>query len=234
MQLDFGTSFISKDPVIYEILSRFPATLALAATATVIAFFIGLVAAVISVIFQGKWVDQMIRVLTILGATMPNFWIGLFLLYEFAVHLDLIPVIAGSDFKNIWVPAFTLSLEPAAMYTRLLRTSLIDALNSNYVKVARVKGMTRVQAMLRHGLKNAILPCMTLIATNFGGLLSGSFAVETIFSENGIGMYAVQSVKAKDLPVIQGYMIAVAVSYIVINLLIDILYGFLDPRIRVK
>ena len=234
VHLDFGISFISKEPVTYEILSRFPATLALAAAATCIAILIGLAAAILSVIFHGKAVDFLIRILTVMGSTMPNFWIGMLLLYLFAIHMNLIPVIAGSNMLAIWVPAITLSLEHAAMYTRLLRSSLLDAMNSNYMKVARTKGLTRVGAMLRHGLKNAILPCLTLVATNFGGLLCGSFTVETIFSWNGIGMYAVQSVKAKDLPVIQGYMIAVAVSYIVINLLVDIIYVYVDPKIKLS
>lgn len=234
VRLDFGESYISKKPVAQEILSRFPATLALAFTATCIAFLIGLIAAVLSVIYHGKAMDSMIRLLTILGATMPNFWVGMLLLYLFAINLNIIPVISGSNLSCIWVPALTLSLEHAALYTRLLRSSLLDAMNSNYIKVARTKGLSRTGAMLKHGLKNAILPCMTLVAVNFGGLLCGSFSVETIFSWNGIGMYAVQSVKAKDLPVIQGYMIAVAISYIVINLMVDVIYVYIDPKIKLS
>ncbi len=234
VKLDFGTSFTTKKTVIYEIGRRFPATLELAIVATLMALLIAIPAALISVTYRGRLMDHLIRFLTTIGATAPNFWVGLILLYWLAIELKIVPVIAGSKISNIFLPAFVMSFEHIAMYTRLLRGSLLDVMNANYIMAARTKGLTYRSVMIRHGLKNAVLPCVTLLATNLSGLICGSFTIETIFSWNGIGMFAVQSVKAKDLPVIQGYIMAVAVAYILINLAIDIAYSFINPKIKLE
>lgn len=233
-RFDFGTSFISKKPVLDEILSRFPNTLYLALVATAMAMAIAIPIALLSVKFKGSALDHGLRVLTTGAATMPDFWMGLMLLYAFGVSLGIVPVIAGSNFGNIFLPAFTLSISYAAVYTRMLRSNLIEVMQSDYIKAARAKGLGEWGAMLKHGLKNAVLPCVTLIATNFGSMLSGAYAVEMIFSWNGIGKYAIESVKAKDFPVIQCYLIAVALAYIVVNLLVDVLYAYIDPKIKLE
>ena len=234
VQFDFGNSFSSGKPVMQEILSRFPATLLLAVTATVMAFVIAVPIALVSAKYQGGVLDHGLRVVTTAGATMPNFWLGLLLLYAFAIHLGIVPVIAGNHFANVFLPAFTMCLGDAAVYIRMIRSNLIEVMRSDYVKAAKAKGMGENMVLIKHGLKNAVLPCFTLIATNFGGLLTGSFAVETIFSWNGIGKYAVESVKAKDFPVIQGYIIAAALAYVFVNLIVDIVYFYIDPKIKLE
>lgn len=234
IRFDFGTSFISKKPVIEEVLSRFPNTLYLALIATAMAMAIAIPIAMLSAKWKGSILDHGLRVLTTGAATLPDFWMGLMLLYAFGVSMGIVPVIAGSSIGNIFLPAFTLSISYAAIYTRMLRSNLIEVMQSHYIKAARAKGLGQWGAMVKHGLKNAVLPCVTLVATNFGSMLSGAYAVEMIFSWNGIGKYAIESVKAKDFPVIQCYLIAVALSYILVNLIVDVLYAYIDPKIKLE
>lgn len=232
--LNFGVSFRSKQPVLDEIMSRFPATLNLALCATALSILIAVPVAIISAKYKNKWIDHFFRIISTAGATVPDFWLGLLMLYAFAIHFKIFPVVSGNKIQNIFLPAFTLSLGYAAIYTRLLRTNLIEIMNCDYMKAAKAKGLSDNAALIKHGLKNAILPCMTLIGSHFGSLVAGSFACETIFSWNGIGKYAVESIKAKDFPIIQGYILVVAISFIILNLIIDICYIYIDPKIELK
>lgn len=231
---DFGISFQTGLPVSQEIMQRFPATLQLALVATLLSIIISVPIAVLSVRFKNSLIDHSLRVITTAAAAMPDFWLGLILLYLFAVNWHIVPVISGSSFQHIFLPALTLSSGYAAMYMRMLRNNLIEVSQSDYIRAARARGLSRSYVLIKHGLKNASLPCVTLIGVNFGKLLGGQFAVETIFSWNGIGKFAVDSIKLKDLPVIQGYIVIVAVTYIAINLIIDLLYMSIDPRIGLE
>lgn len=233
-ELDFGISFQTKKPVSDEILSRFPATLELAIAATIISILFAIPIALASARYKDSLIDHFFRIFSTAGASMPDFWLGLILLYLFAVKFDLVPVISGSKLQNIFLPAFTLSVNYGATYIRILRNNLIEINNYDFMKAARARGLSQNAVLLKHGLKNAVLPCITLIGVNFGKLLAGQFAVETIFSWNGIGKFAVDSIKLKDLPVIQGYIVIVAVTFIVINLLLDILYLYIDPKIQLE
>lgn len=233
-KLDFGISFQTKKPVSDEILSRFPATLKLAIAATLISVLFAIPAALISARYKNSLLDQSLGIVSIIGATMPDFWLGLMLLYVFAVQLKIFPVISGSKMQNIFLPAFTLSVDYGAIYMRVLRNNLIEIDNHDYMRAARARGLSQNAALLRHGLKNAVLPCITLIGVDFGKLLAGQFACETVFSWNGIGKFAVDSIKLKDLPVIQGYIMIVAVTFIAVNLVLDILYLYIDPRIQLE
>lgn len=234
VQLDFGTSFSTKKPVMQEIGRRFPATLELALMATLIAITFAIPFALISVRYKDKAPDHIIRAFTTIGSAMPNFWLGLLLLYLFAIQWKIVPVISGSDFSNIFLPAFVMSFEHMALYTRLLRGSIMQVMDSGYIKAARVKGLSYWGVMIKHALRNAILPCITLMATNLSGLICGSITIETIFSWNGIGKFAVESVKGKDLPVVEAYIVMVAVTYITINLIMDILYSYVNPKIKLE
>ena len=232
LRFDFGQSFQTHKPVSQEIWLRFPATLKLALTATLLSILYALPIAVLAVRYKDSFVDHSIRVVSTAGATMPDFWLGLMLLYVFAIHLKIVPVISGSKWQNIFLPAFTLSVAYGATYIRILRGNLIEIQNTDYMKAARARGLGQSAALWRHGLRNAVLPLMTLIGLNFGRLLGGQIACETIFSWNGIGKFALDSIKLKDLPVIQGYLMIVALTYILINLLLDIIYVFIDPKIK--
>lgn len=231
--LDFGVSFQSNRPVTEEILSRFPATLELAIVGSLLSLLLAVPIALLAVRYRNRLPDRVIRVLSSLGATLPDFWFGLILLYFFGVKLRIVPVVAGNDIQNIILPAFVLAIQYAASYTRVLRENLIEIRGLDYMKAARARGLSETMTLIRHGLKNAIFPVLTLLGINFGKLVAGSVAVETIFSWNGIGQYAISSMKVKDLPVIQGYIMIVLMAYIAVNLLLDILYMYIDPRVKV-
>lgn len=230
---DFGVSFQTGLPVLGEIMSRFPATVMLSLAATVLSVALAVPLAVLAARFKGTILDHGLRVVTTAGIAMPDFWLGMILLYVFAVRLRLAPVISGSDPRAILLPALTLGIGYGAMYARILRASLIELRGSGFMRAARARGLGETAALMRHGLKNAAPPCMALVGVNFGKLLGGQFACETIFSWNGIGKFAVDSIKLKDLPVIQGYIVIAAATYITINLLLDILYLHMDPKIAI-
>lgn len=234
VQLDFGTSFQTGKPVTDEIFSRFPATVRLALAATFFAVAIAVPLAILSVRYKDSWCDHLLRVFSTAGVAMPDFWLGLMLLYFFAVKLHIVPVISGNKWDNIFLPAVTLSVSYGATYLRVLRENLLEISRLPYICAGRARGLGRTEVLFRHGLKNAMLPCITLIGINFGKLLAGQFAVETIFSWNGIGKFAVESIRLKDMPVIQGYIMCVAIAYIIINLLLDILYLYINPKIRIE
>ncbi|MDR2406249.1 MAG: ABC transporter permease [Deltaproteobacteria bacterium] len=230
--LDFGTSFQTKKPVSEEIGRRFPATLELALMATLLSLVYTLPIALLSARYKDSFLDHGVRILCAGGVVIPDFWLGLMLLYFFGVFLNVVPVISGSEFKNIFLPAFTLSVSYGATYIRILRSNLIEVRFSAFIKAARARGLSEGAALLKHGLKNAVLPLMTLLGLNFGRLLGGSIACETIFSWNGIGKFAIESIRLKDVPVIQAYLLVVAFTYIIINLLLDLCYMFIDPKIK--
>ena len=229
---DFGVSFQTKRPVSVEIMSRFSATLELAIAATLIAVLFSIPLALLAARYKDSTADNIIRVASAMGATLPNFWVGLMLLYLFGVVLKIVPVVSGSKLGNIFLPAFTLSLPYGATYIRVLRANLAEEKRRDYMKAARARGLSEGEALAKHGLKNALLPMVTLIGINFGKLIGGQIACETIFSWNGIGKFAVESMKQKDLPVIQGYIMIVSITYILINLVLDIIYMYIDPRIQ--
>jgi peptide/nickel transport system permease protein len=234
IRFDFGISFQTKKPVIDEIMRRFPATLYLALTAMLLAVAISIPFALLCARYRDSPLDHAFRILTTLGTTIPEFWLGLMALYLFGVKLGIVPVISGNKWQNVFLPALTLSVSYSAVYIRMLRENLIQVMNLDYIYAARARGLSKTAALFKHGIKNAILPCITLVGVNFGNLLTGNFACETVFSWNGIGKYAVDSIRLKDLPVIQGYILIVAVTYILINLLLDILYIYIDPKIQME
>ena len=231
-RFDFGRSFASELPVIEVIGEHFPATFVLALAATVFSLLLAVPLAVLAARFQDGWPDRAARALSVAGVTMPSFWLALMLLSLFAVRLGWVPVISGTRLKNIALPAVTIGFSYGCTYLGVLRQNLIEACAHPYMTAARARGLSRTGALLRHGLRNSLLPCVTLVGYNFGKLLSGHFAVETIFSWNGIGKFAVDSIQSKDLPVIQGYIVCVAAAYIVVNLLVDMLYFAIDPKLR--
>lgn len=233
-QLDFGVSFQSNRPVTEEIFSRFPATLKLAIVASLLSILIAIPTALLAARYRNGAADHIVRVISSIGATLPDFWIGLMLLYLFGVKLKIAPIVAGNKLENILLPAITLSIQYAASYTRVLRENLIEVRGQDYIKAARARGLSEIMSLVKHGLKNAMLPVITLVGINFGKLIAGSVAIETIFSWNGIGQYAISSMKVKDLPVIQGYIMIVLMAYVIVNLMLDIVYMYIDPRIEVS
>ena len=234
LNFDLGTSYRTGTPVAEEISSRLPATLELTLAAMFFMFLLALPAGILAALYRHKFIDHFSRVGALIGASMPNFWQGLVLIYFFAVVWDIFPVMGRGGLSHLVLPAVTLGFSMAAVYTRVLRASMLDVLGQEYVKVARAKGLKEKWVIGRHALKNALLPAVTLFGMSFGHLLGGTVIVETIFAWPGVGKFAVEAIFNRDYPVIQGYVLFMAIIFVLANLLVDIIYVFLDPRIRLE
>ena len=231
---NLGYSYLSKRPVIDTILSRFHATLKLAIVSLIISLMISIPLGIISAIKQYSAIDNVSMAGALLGVSMPNFWQGLLLILLFAVTLGWLPV-AGygdhGDLEHMILPAITLGTSSAAITTRLMRSTMLETINQDYIQAARAKGLSERVVIGKHALKNALIPVVTMIGLNFGYLLDGSVVVETIFAWPGIGLLMVESIYLRDYPMIQGCILFVAIIFIFVNLMVDILYTYLDPRI---
>ncbi len=232
---NFGYSYLTKQPVIDPILSRFQATLKLAIASMILSLIISIPIGIISAIKQYSVIDNISMIGALLGVSMPNFWQGLLLILLFAVYLGWFPVAgygAHGDLEHLLLPAITLGTSSAAITTRLMRSSMLETLGQDYIQAARAKGLSERIVIGKHALKNALIPVVTMAGLNFGYLLDGSVVVETIFAWPGIGKLMVDSIYMRDYPMIQGCILFVAIIYIFVNLMVDILYTYLDPRIR--
>jgi peptide/nickel transport system permease protein len=232
--LDLGKSFRTGQPVAEEILSRFPATLELAGAALAFMILIALPAGILSALYRHAFIDHLSRFFALFGASLPGFWLGLMLIFFFAVRLELLPVMGRGEPQQLVLPAITLGFGLAAVYARILRAGMLDVLGQDYIRVARAKGLKEKWVIGRHALKNALLPAVTLLGMSFGHLLGGAVVVETIFAWPGVGQFAVESIFNRDYPVIQGYALFMAVIFVLANILVDISYVILDPRIRLE
>ena len=220
LQGDFGTSYSSGKPVL-GILSL------------IIMLVIAVPSGIIAAIKQNKFADYLIRGITFLGISMPNFWVGLLLLYVVALKLNLLPVISiGGGFKTMILPAVTLAFAMAAKYTRQVRTAVLEELNKDYVIGAKARGLSDGKILLRHVFPNSLLPLITLLGLSLGSLLGGTAVVEVIFSYPGLGNLAVTSITAYDYPIIQAYVLWIALIYMIINLIVDLSYTLVDPKVR--
>ena len=230
---DFGTSYSSGKPVIGILLERLVPTLKLALLSLIIMLIISIPSGIIAAVKQNKIADYAIRGITFLGVSIPNFWVGLILLYVVALKLKLLPVVAvGGGFKAMILPALTLAFAMAAKYTRQVRTAVLEELNKDYVIGAKARGLSNGKILLRHVFPNSLLPLITLLGLSLGSLLGGTAVVEVIFSYPGLGNLAVSAITAYDYPVIQAYVLWIALIYMVINLIVDISYSLVDPKVR--
>jgi ABC-type dipeptide/oligopeptide/nickel transport system permease component len=234
LHFDMGESYRTGSPVTEELLDRFPATLELTIAALLFVLLFAVPAGILAALYRHAFIDHLSRILALLGASLPGFWLGLLLIYFFAVKLGIFPVMGRGGLDHLILPAVTLGFTMAATYARLLRASMLDVLGQDFIKVARAKGLHEKWVIGRHALKNAIIPAITMFGMSFGGLLGGSVIIETIFAWPGIGKFAVDSIFNRDYPVIQGYVLFMAFIFVVANLLVDISYGLLDPRIRLE
>lgn len=229
---DLGTSYFTRRPVIEEIASRFPITMRLMVGAMVIATLIGIPAGVMAAARYGSPWDFGVMGLATLGVSMPNFWVGLMLILVFSVHLGWLPV-AGVGGPSYYVlPAFALGTSAAALLARLTRSSMLDVLQSDYVRTARAKGAMPPSVLMRHAFRNAFIPVLTVIGLQVGSLLTGAIVVETVFALPGLGRLLVQGVAGRDYPLVQGVALMAAGVYVLINFLVDMLYTLVNPRIR--
>ncbi len=229
---DLGCSLINGQPVLSEILVRFPATIKLAAVSMLVALIIAIPVGIISATRQYSLMDNVSMMGAMLGVSMPNFWLGLLLILLFAVHLGWFPVCGYGGFEYIILPALTLGTGMAAITARLTRSSMLEVLRQDYIRTARAKGLSEKVVISKHALKNALIPIVTVIGMQFGRVLEGAVIIETIFAWPGIGKLLVDSIYARDFAMIQGGVLFVAVIFVIVNLVVDISYTYLDPRIR--
>lgn len=232
LQGDLGTSYRTKQPVTDHITARLPNTAKLTVASLAVALAIGLTAGVLSATFRNSWLDRISMLIAVAGVSIPGFWLGLMLILLFSVRLGWFPVAGAQGWKYLVLPAFTLGLVLSAVLARITRAGMIEALEQDYVRTARAKGLHEFHVVYRHALRNALIPIITIIGLLVGSLLSGAVIIEAVFGYPGLGLLAVQSLTTRDFPMIQGIVLFVAVIYVVVNLVVDILYGFIDPRIK--
>jgi peptide/nickel transport system permease protein len=229
---DLGVSFRTGQPVTTMILERVPATAELAVAAMFVAVVIAIPLGVVAAVWRGTAVDYAAMTFALAGVSIPNFWLGPLLAIVFAVELGWLPVSGRGSLANLVLPAFSLGLALAAILARMTRASLLDELNELYVRAARARGVSRTAAIGSHALRNSMVPLLTIIALQFGAVLTGAVITETIFAWPGIGRLLIQSIGFRDYPMVQGCILLIAVPYVTDNLVTDLMYGVLDPRIR--
>jgi peptide/nickel transport system permease protein len=231
---DLGVSYRNNEKVVDALMTRFGATLKLAFWAMILAALLGILAGVVSAVKQYSIFDYSAMFIAISGISAPVFWVGLLLLLIFAYTLHLVPGVGyvPGDWRYFILPVITLGVRPAALIARLTRSCMLEVLTQDYIRTARSKGLRERIVIMRHALKNALIPVVTIIGTQVAELLSGAVLTETIFAWPGVGRLAVEALIARDFPMIRGTVIFMAVIFLVANLIVDISYGFIDPRIR--
>ncbi|PXV85721.1 peptide/nickel transport system permease protein [Lachnotalea glycerini] len=230
---DFGNSYKNNKPVLGEMIYYFPNTVKLSLGAIIIVICISIPVGIISALKPNSIFDYVGRFFSFFSASVPSFWVGLILLYVLGAKLKFISVLGGRN-QGILIPAFTMAFGMCGANIRLMKASITEVLNKGYMQAAKAKGISCIRLYCKHGLKNAILPILTKTGIMFSGFLCGASIIESIFSISGIGKYALDAVITKDVPVIQGYVMLMAVIVVVINLAVDILYSLIDPRIKVQ
>lgn len=235
VQGDLGQSIRSKRPVTEAIAEQLPSTIQLTFTAIIIASVLGIGMGILAAINRNTWFDTLTMTVAISGVSIPHFWLGLLLVLLFSVKLGWLPAVAPSDDPlGLILPAITLAAGEAAVITRLVRVSMIDVMDKGYLLAARAKGVRENRVILHHALRNALIPVITVIGLQVGFMLAGSIVVESIFARQGLGRLAITAINNRDLPLIQGVVLVTASIYVLVNTLTDVLYVFLDPRIRLN
>ena len=229
---DFGQSIHSKTPIIDMLKTRYPATLKLALLSLLIGLSIGVPLGIWAALKAGHWQDMMVTIISVRFSAMPAFWLGPILMLLFAVWLGWLPVSGMDSRASIILPAITLGLGLSAILTRMTRTSLLEVLNDDYIRTARAKGLSEKTVILRHALRAALLPIITIVGLQMGSLLAGTVITETVFSWDGIGRLLVESIEKRDYPVTQACVLVVALSYVLVNAFTDICYRLADPRVK--
>lgn len=231
-QGDLGQSFITRRPVFVEIKSRFWNTVKLSVAAIVFATVVGLVMGTISAVNrEGRW-DYLFSILSLFGISTPVFWLALLLMYFFSIRLGILPTSGNDTWRHYIMPTFCLAVFSVAFITRMTRSSLLELLGEDFVRTARAKGLAEYKVLATHVLRNAWIPIITIIGLRFGYMLGGAVITETIFAWPGMGRLLVTAVEQRDIPVVQGVLLVFAAAFVLVNLSVDVIYGFVDPRIR--
>lgn len=233
LQGNFGESLRYRNQdVLGIVLERLPATLELTVASILVAVLISLPAGVLAAVYHNRWPDYLSSALAVLGRAMPNFWVGIMLILVFAVGLNWLPVSGRGDIRNLILPALTLGSSLAAILMRLMRTSMLEVLNLDYVRTARAKGVSSWSLLLKHALRNALIPYVTVLGLEIAGLMAGAVVTEQVFGWPGIGLLAIQAISSRDMAIVQAVVILSAVIVMVANLVVDLAYALIDSRIQ--
>ena len=232
--LDFGTSYKDGMPELTKLLEALPYTAELTFCAVLLALIIGIPAGIISATRQYSIFDRIASVLALIGFSTPNFWLSIMLILVFSVNLKWLPVSGTGSILHLVLPSIALGVQSAAVFTRMTRSSMLEVLNMDYIRTARAKGLSERVVILKHALKNALIPVITVVGLQIGLLFGGAILTETVFAWPGVGRLMIDSIRAKDTPVVQGGVIFTASIFVFINLLVDILYAYVDPRVKAQ
>ena len=227
-----GTSYKTKRPVLDEVMDRLPTTILLSLTSAAFAVFLSIPIGIISAIKQNTWIDNLLMVLALIGVAMPAFWQGLMTIILFSVKLGWFPSYGFTTPAHWFMPVLTIGTGAMASLVRITRSSMLEVIRQDYIRTARAKGQTERKVIISHALRNSMIPIITAIAIQLGSMLGGAIVTETVFAIPGIGMLMIQSIKARDYPTIQGAVVVIAVMFSLLNLVVDIIYTFVDPRLK--
>lgn len=230
-QGDFGNSLKNGNPVLDEIKTRLPITIELAIYSVIITIVLGLIAGIISAIRPYSALDMGIMIIALLGISLPSFWLGILLIYNFSINLGWLPVAGWDTPKHIILPAITLGVGGAAIVARMTRSSMLEVVNQDFIRTAKAKGLKGHVIIFKHALRNALIPVITVVGLQFGSLLGGTVLVESVFAINGLGRMIVDSIRMRDLPMVQGGVLVASLIFVLVNLLVDILYRVFNKRI---
>ncbi|MGC8838414.1 MAG: ABC transporter permease [Anaerolineae bacterium] len=229
---DLGRSYITRRPVIVEISSRFANTVKLSLAAISLAIVTGLTMGIIAALKQERFWDYLFSILALVGISTPVFWLALILMYIFSLRLHILPTAGSQTWKHYLMPTFCLSVYSIAFITRMTRSALLEVFGEDYVRTARAKGLPERMVLLRHILRNALIPITTVVGLRFGYMLGGAVVTETVFAWPGMGRLLVTAVEQRDIPIVQGVLLVFGTAFVLINLIVDVLYSVIDPRIR--
>jgi len=229
---DLGRSLVTGRPVADQIASQLPATIELTLAALAIAVLIGVPLGVVAALRRGSWIDTLSMVVALIGVSMPNFWLGLLFILMFSLQLGWFPASGTGGLRYLVLPAFTLGFSGVAIIARITRSSLLEVIGMDYVRTARSKGLWPRIVIVKHAMRNAMASVMTVVGLQFGALLGGSVVVETVFGRQGLGSLTVGAIQRSDLPLVQATVMLAALAFVLVNLLVDVSYSLLDPRIR--
>jgi peptide/nickel transport system permease protein/oligopeptide transport system permease protein len=232
VQGDLGTSIRSRRPVLTEVLDRLPATAELALAGLTVAVVVGVGLGVAAAVRKRTWVDALAIAVALLGVSVPVFWSGFLLMLLFALELGWLPASGRGTWQHLVLPALTVGVSSAAFIARITRGAVLETLGQDYVRTARAKGLAAPRVVVRHALRNALLPIVTVVGLQLGGLLGGAVLTETVFAWPGVGRMLVDAIVARDLPLVQGSVLVVSVIFIVVNLLVDLSYAAINPKVR--
>lgn len=232
IQGDFGRSLRYNQPAMELVIERLPATLQLSFTSVFLAVLLALPLGIIAAVNRNRAPDYAASCLSVIGQSMPNYWLGFMLVYVFAVKLGWLPTSGGPGLRYVILPAVTIAFAIMALISRMTRSSMLQVLHQDYVRTARAKGQSENKVIVVHALRNALLPIVTIVGLQFGYILGGAVVIETIFAWPGLGLLTIQAIYSRDYPVVQASVLFLTVSFVLINLLVDVSYQFLDPRVR--